>query len=78
MWPGAVTVSQTGKFASIYVGDGMKRGAVCMNPIEPPEVCQDPVDAIEMPEPTPLVPPEEPEEPDTDAGKKGEGEEEDA
>jgi hypothetical protein len=37
-WPGAVTVSQNGKFASIYVGYGLKRGDVCFNPTEPPEV----------------------------------------
>lgn len=51
----------------------MKRGGVCFNPTEPPEVMRDPVDVGEQPEPTPLVPPEEPEEPDTD--KKADDEE---
>jgi radial spoke head protein 4A len=74
-WPGAITCSQNGKFASIYVGYGLKRGDVCFNPTEPPEVQKDPSDQIEMPEPTPLHAPEEPPEPDTDA-KKGEGDEE--
>lgn len=43
-WPGAVTVAQTGKFQSIYVGYGHKRGDVCFNPTEPPEVQKDPID----------------------------------
>ena len=76
-WPGAVTVSKSGKFCSIYVGDGLKFGGLSYFPVEPPEVQGDPVDQIEMPEPTPLVPPEEPAEPDTDGpvGGEGEGEE---
>lgn len=41
-WPGAVTVAQNQKFASIYVGYGLKRGDVCFNPTEPPEVMRDP------------------------------------
>lgn len=73
-WPGAVTVSQNSKFASIYVGYGLKRGDVCFNPTEPPEVQRDPVDQSEQPEPTPLVAPEEPPEDDTDKPKGGEGE----
>jgi len=43
-WPGALTVSQNGKFTSIYVGYGLKRGDVCFNPTEPPELQRDPVD----------------------------------
>lgn len=46
-----------------------------MFPCEPPEVQRDPEDQSEMPEPTPLLPPQEPAEPDTDAEKKGEDEE---
>lgn len=46
-WPGAVTVSQNGKFQSIYVGYGMKRGDVCFNPTEPPELQKDPLDQNE-------------------------------
>ena len=49
-WPGAVTVQQKGKYASIYVGYGLKRGDVCFNPTEPPEVQKDPLDQTEMPE----------------------------
>jgi hypothetical protein len=41
-WPGALTVAQSGKFQSIYVGFGLKRGDVCFNPTEPPEVQKDP------------------------------------
>jgi radial spoke head protein 4/6 len=49
-WPGALTVAQNGKFASIYVGYGLKRGDVCFNPTEPPEVQRDPSDQNEQPE----------------------------
>ncbi len=56
-WPGACTVSQGGKFASIYVGYGMKNGDVNFNPTEPPEIQKDPVDQKEQPEPTPLTEP---------------------
>ena len=55
----------------------MKRGDSSFNPCEPPEVQSDPFDQEERPEPTPLEAPEEPAEPDTDGGKKGDGEEED-
>jgi radial spoke head protein 4/6 len=75
-WPGAVTVAQNGRFASIYVGYAVKKGDNCFNPIEPPEIMKDPVDQVEMPEPTPLVAPEQLPEPDTEADKKkaeGEG-----
>lgn len=69
-WPGAVTVAQNGRFASIYVGYGLKKGDSCFNPIEPPEIQRDPADQVEMPEPTPLVAPEQLPEPDTEADKK--------
>jgi len=46
-WPGALTCAQNGKFQSIYVGFGMKRGDVCFNPTEPPEVQKDPIDQFE-------------------------------
>lgn len=49
-WPGALTVAQNGRFASIYVGYGIKRGDVCFNPTEPPEIMKDPVDQLEQPE----------------------------
>jgi hypothetical protein len=76
-WPGAVSVAKNGKYCTIYVGDGMKRGDNAFNPIETPDVQDDPKDQIEMPEPTPLEAPEEPPEPNTDdEGKNPEGEEE--
>jgi len=38
-WPGAVTVSKAGKSpVNIYVGDGIKKGDSCYNPVEPPRV----------------------------------------
>jgi len=49
-----MTISKGGKFTNIYIGNGMKRGDACMNPVEPPEVCGEPVDLPENPEPTPL------------------------
>ena len=49
-WPGALTVSQNGTFANIYVGYGLKRGDISFNPTEPPEVQKDPVDQYEQPE----------------------------
>lgn len=69
-WPGAVTVAQNSKFANIYVGYGLKKGDTCFNPVEPPEIMRDPADQLEMPEPTPLVAPEQLPEPDTEAEKK--------
>ena len=50
-WPGAVTVAKNGVFASIYIGDGQKRGDSCFNPTEPPEIQQDPTQSPEEPEP---------------------------
>ena len=75
-WPGALTVAKGGKFCSIYVGYGLKSGDASMNPTEPPEVQRDPEDQEEMPEPTPLVAPQEPAEPDTDKKPDEEDEEE--
>jgi hypothetical protein len=43
-WPGAFTVAKTGKYSSIYVGDGTKRGSIAYEPTEPPEVQSDPLD----------------------------------
>jgi len=53
-WPGAVTVSKMGKFTSVYVGYGLKRGDASFYPTEPPIVGEEPNDMPEMPEPTPL------------------------
>lgn len=56
-WPGAITVSKGGKFTSIYVGHGLKKGDPSYNPIEPPAVCDDPEEEEEKPEPNPLTEP---------------------
>lgn len=77
-WPGAICASKGGKFTNIYVGYGLKTGDPSMNPTEPPEIQRDPEDEEEMPEPTPLYPPQEPAEPDTDADKKGDDDDDDA
>ena len=77
-WPGAVTVAKGGVYTSVYVGYGLKKGDSSYFPTEPPMVQQDPQDQTERPEPTPLEAPEEPPEPDTDAEKNPEGEEEEA
>jgi len=58
-WPGAVTVSKLGKHTSVYVGFGLKKGDPSYNPIEPPEVCADPDEEEEKPEPNPLTAPPE-------------------
>lgn len=52
----------------------MKRGDACMNPVEPPEVCGEPVDAPEQPEPTPLQEPVIKAEDPEDKGEEGEAE----
>jgi len=41
-WPGALTVAKGGKFVSVYVGDGNKKGDFSYNPTETPEVKEDP------------------------------------
>jgi hypothetical protein len=43
-WPGAITVSKCGQFASMYLGYGLKRGGDSFNPTEPEEVQKDPFD----------------------------------
>lgn len=68
--------SQNGIWQSIYVGYGIKNGDTCQQPTSPPDVMKDPEDSEEQPEPTPLVAPEPPLEPDTDEeNKKGEEDE---
>jgi hypothetical protein len=39
-----MTVSKGGKFCFVYTGYGLKKGDPSFNPIEPPQVQQDPVD----------------------------------
>ena len=72
-WPGAVTVAKGGKFTSIYVGYGLKRGASSYNPIEPPSICADPDEDPERPEPNPKNPPPE-KKPDDDGAGEGDDE----
>jgi hypothetical protein len=43
-WPGSVTVSKSGKFFTIYVGDIVKKGDNYFNPCEPPIVQSDPTE----------------------------------
>lgn len=57
-WPGAVTVAKGGKFTSIYVGYGLKRGGTTQMPAAPEEVVKDPPEPKEYPEPYPLTEPE--------------------
>ena len=76
-WPGSITVAKSGKFCTVYVGWGLKKGDPSYQPIEPPEVQADPDDQAEMPEPNPLEAPVEPLEIDTDADEKGSGDEDD-
>ena len=54
----------------------MKKGDSSYQPTEPPEVQRDPEEQDQMPEPTPLTPPEEQPEEDTDKEEK-DGEEDD-
>ena len=56
-WPGAVTVAKGGKFTSIYVGYGLKRGGQSQMPAAPEDVVADPEEPKEMPEPFPLEEP---------------------
>lgn len=46
-WPGSVTVAKGGQYASIYIGDTIKRGDPFFNPTEPPEVQSEPKDNVE-------------------------------
>ena len=68
-WPGAVTVAKGGQYCSIYVGDTVKRGDAFFNPTEPPQVCSEPADQVEQPEPQGKE-----EEPPKDEGMDGEAE----
>ena len=43
-----MTVAKNGKYFSIYVGNLIKRGDVCFNPVEPPLVLTDPVPKEDM------------------------------
>ena len=69
-WKGAITVSQNGRWANLYIGYGVKTGDVCFNPTKPQDIMDDPTEPNEQPEPTPLEAPPEPQE---DAKPEGEG-----
>lgn len=73
-WKGATTVSQNGQWGSIYIGYGVKTGDVCFNPTTPEDILDDPPEAVEQPEPTPL---EAPPQPVQEAQNEGEGENQD-
>ena len=66
-WPGAVTVAKGGKFCNIYIGHGLKKGDPSYTPQEPPEVCVDPEEEEDQPEPNPPTEPPTDIEPNTDA-----------
>ena len=68
-WPGSITVAKGGKFVSIYVGDGNKRGDFSYNPTDTPEVNDDPKQQEDQPEPQGKDPADDPQPVD------GEGEE---
>jgi len=69
-WKGSITVTQNGKWASLYIGYGIKTGDVCFNPTSPQDIMNDPEEVAEQPEPTPLEAPAAP----VEAPKEGEGE----
>lgn len=75
-WPGSVTVAKGGKFTTIYVGYGLKKGDPSYNPIEPPAVQVDPEEEEEKPEPNPLTEPPIQDEQDTMGENKEDEEEE--
>ena len=71
-WKGAITVSQNGNWANLYIGYGIKTGDVCFNPTTPLKIQEDPDEVIEMPEPTPLQAPAQPEPAAEQEGEGGE------
>jgi len=76
-WKGAITVSQNGSWANLYIGYGIKTGDVCFNPTTPLKIQEDPDEVTEMPEPTPLEAPAQPEPVAEQEGEGGEPAEED-
>jgi hypothetical protein len=46
-WPGAVTVSKSGEYCNIYIGDGNKREGASYGPTHVPDVQDDPKEAVE-------------------------------
>ena len=65
-WPGSITVAKGGKFTTIYVGYGLKKGVPSYNPTEPPSVCADPEEDMEKEEPNPRTEPPQQDEVNTD------------
>lgn len=72
-WPGSLTVFKGGRWANIYVGYGVKAGALPFYPTAPPDVQEEPVDPYEEYEPHPKEAPKE----ESDEEKKDSDEEED-
>ena len=58
-WKGAITVTQNGRWANLYIGYGLKTGDVWINPTLPLPIQNDPPEPKEQPEPTPLNAPAE-------------------
>jgi len=78
-WPGAVTCAQNGSWSTIYVGYGLKHGALAFTPQTPGDILEEPDDNYEHYEPNPNTRPEDILESDSDEDKnKGEEEEEEA
>ncbi|CAD8141915.1 unnamed protein product [Paramecium octaurelia] len=73
LWPGAVTVSNTNEYISVYFGYGLKNQQHSFNPLAPKDVQEDPEDIDEVPEPNPREQPDELE-PDSDDERRREQE----
>ena len=46
-WPGAFTVYRDNRWASVYLGYGLKATDPALNPVCPPDVLDDPEDMME-------------------------------
>lgn len=53
VWPGAYSFFNAGRWSQIYLGDGLKFESQTYYPIEPPVLCEDPVERKTAPEPNP-------------------------
>jgi hypothetical protein len=43
-WPGAYSFFSEGQWSQIYVGDGLKHEAKRFFPLNPPKICEDPIE----------------------------------
>ncbi|CAD8046324.1 unnamed protein product [Paramecium primaurelia] len=73
LWPGAITVSNSNDFISIYFGYGNKNQQNSFNPLAPNDIQEEPEDIDEIPEPNPREQPDELE-PDSDDERRREQE----